>query len=111
MKHFKIIGIVLLIVALMVSFSMSAFAQDKKKTEKTITKTKTVKKEADCPHSVKKDCLEKSGKDECCPHSKGDKVFIKNLKSGAKVDDKCKEECLIKCDKAGEKTAVKKEKK
>ncbi|MDW7680569.1 MAG: hypothetical protein SCK70_08385, partial [bacterium] len=96
MKSFKTLGLVLLIAALIVSFSIYAFAQDKTKEKKETAKTTQVQKASPdkpdcskCPSAVKAKC----------PEAKDGKVFIKNVKeaAGLKADEKCKEECKTKC--------------
>jgi len=111
MKKFKIIGTVLLIIALLTAFTFYAVAQDKKQDppKKVIKKVEKPIK-VNCPHATKEDCTDQKVKSDC-PHSKTDKPFIKNVKkvTGTKVNEKCKEDCLSKCEKTGSKHDCQKE--
>lgn len=110
MNRMKTIGVLLLVVALMVTFAFSAIAQDKtaKEKAKKATKSTSVEKAKDAKH----DCAScPSAVKAKCPSAKKDNVFIKNAKkaAGVKATSDCQKECATKCDKTADKTKCEKE--
>lgn len=93
MKRFKILGIALLVVALLVSFVVYSVAQDKNKVKKVVTKSEKLQKDSKikCPHSCIK-CPSKCNDGELMDVI-NEKVSIKKTKTSSKADHKCLETC------------------
>jgi len=93
MKRFKILGIALLVVSLLVSFVVYTAAQDKNKVKKVVTKSEKVQKDSKvkCPHS----CAKFPSKCNDGKHMDviNEKVSIKKSKTSLKADHKCLETC------------------
>lgn len=110
MKQLKILGMLALVLVLVVSFSVSAVAQDKKQDNTQKTETK-----ADVKKVEKANCGDKAKAEECCRHSAKmeGKVLINKVKgiTGAKEHDcgKCSGEMKAKHEAACEKAKAKKE--
>ena len=91
MKRFKILGIALLVVALLVSFVVYAVAQDKNTLKKVVTKSEKLQKDSKvkCSHSCEK-CPSKCNDGDLMDVI-NEKVSIKKTKTSSKADHKCLE--------------------